>query len=99
MSYLGAVASESDTPELTVRDAAQLAHRDVETVRRWVRTGRLPHRRVGTTILVHRDDLLGLLAGLDEPAALAVPEAWQRTHSGAPMPNLAAAVYRSRAGR
>jgi hypothetical protein len=31
-----------------------------------------------------------------EASALTVPEGWQRTHSGTPMPNVVAAVRRSR---
>jgi excisionase family DNA binding protein len=99
LSYHDKMAVDPGGRELTVHEAAALVRRNPETIRRWVRAGRLPHRRVGTTILLYRDDLLDLVSGLEEPAMLALPEAWQRAHSGAPMPNLAAAVHRTRAGR
>jgi excisionase family DNA binding protein len=97
--YHDNMAVDPEALELTVRQAANLVHRDPETIRRWVRGGRLSHRRVGTTILVHRGDLLELVASFDDVEMLPLPWAWQKTHSGAPMPNLAAAVQRSRAGR
>jgi excisionase family DNA binding protein len=93
------MAVDPDALELTVRQAADLVHRDPETIRRWVRAERLPHRRVAATILVHRDDLLELVAGSEEPEMLPLPSAWRRTHSGGPMPNVVAAVHRSRSGR
>lgn len=43
-----------DADELTVSEAAELLRRDVQTVRAWVRSGRLPHRRVGATTLIDR---------------------------------------------
>jgi len=99
LSYRDDMDLDPDGMELTVREAADLVHRDAETIRRWVRAGRLAHRRIGTTIVVHRDDLLNLVAGADDSPMLALPEGWRQTHSGAPMPNLAQAVHRSRAGR
>ena len=88
-----------DSFELTVKQAAELVRRDPETVRRWVRSGRLPYRRIGTTVLLHRDDVLNLVAHFDQPEMLPLPPHWQRTHSGATMPNIVAAVQRSRSGR
>jgi excisionase family DNA binding protein len=99
MSYHCNMAVEADLSELTVQQAAEIVHRDRETIRRWVRSGRLPHRRVGTTILLHRDDLMDLVVTLESPEMLPLPEGWRLTHSGAPMPNLVAAVQRLRAGR
>ena len=99
LSYRDDMDLDPDGMELTVREAADLVHRDAETIRRWVRAGRLAHRRIGTTIVVHRDDLLNLVADAGHAPMLALPEGWRQTHSGASMPNLAEAVHRSRAGR
>lgn len=90
---------ETDISELTVQQAAELVHRDRQTICRWVRSGRLPHRRVGTTILLHRSDLMELFLALESPEMLPPLEGCRRTHSGAPMPNVVAAVQRLRAGR
>lgn len=43
-----------------VREAAKLAARHPETVRRWVWSGRLPARRRGNRLLVARRDVLEL---------------------------------------
>jgi excisionase family DNA binding protein len=48
---------------LSVREAAQLAGRTPETVRRWVWSGRLPARRDGNRLLVARADVMRLAAG------------------------------------
>jgi excisionase family DNA binding protein len=48
---------------LDVREAARLAGRTPETVRRWVWSGRLAARRDGNRLLVARDDVLRLAAG------------------------------------
>jgi excisionase family DNA binding protein len=79
---------------LTVPEAARRARRNAETIRRWIREGRLRAQKVGTQHLVDPADLEQLLA----PDALPVPAAWQRTPSGAPMPDVVAAVRRSRSG-
>jgi excisionase family DNA binding protein len=81
---------------LTVPDAAKRAGRDPETIRRWIRSGRLPARKVGTQHVIEDADLDALLA---EGAVLPLPAAWRTTRSGARMPNVPAAVARSRAGR
>lgn len=38
-----------------------------------------------------------LLAAVDEPDMVPLPEGWGQTRTGEPMPNVAAAVHRSRA--
>ncbi|TMD98004.1 MAG: helix-turn-helix domain-containing protein [Chloroflexi bacterium] len=43
---------------LTVPEAARRAKRDPETVRRWIRSGRLRSTRVGTQHLIDEDDLI-----------------------------------------
>ncbi len=46
---------------LTVPEAAQRIRRNPETVRRWIREGRLRHTRVGTQYLVAEADLDAVL--------------------------------------
>lgn len=46
---------------LTVPEAAKVARRDPETVRRWIRAGKLAARKVGTQHLIDQDDLAAFL--------------------------------------
>lgn len=48
---------------LTVPEAARRLHRNPETLRRWIREGRLRSRKVGTQYLVEESDLELLTAG------------------------------------
>lgn len=48
---------------VTVREAAELASRTPETVRRWVWSGRLEARRDGNRLLLVRADVERLLRG------------------------------------
>lgn len=81
---------------LTVPEAARRVGRDPETIRRWIRSGRLRARKVGTQHVIEESDLE---AAVDEgPDMLAVPERWLRSDSGRPLPNVVAAVRRSRYG-
>ena len=79
---------------LTVPQAARRAGRDPETIRRWIRSGRLRARKVGTQHVIESDDLDELLG----PHTLPVPDGWTRTIAGDPMPDTVAAIRRSRAG-
>jgi len=80
---------------MTVPEAARRAGRDPETIRRWIRSGRLRARKIGTQHVVEEDDLE---AFLEEARSLPLPEGWSRTHSGHAMPDVVAAVNRSRRG-
>jgi excisionase family DNA binding protein len=44
---------------LTVPEAARRAGRNPETIRRWIRAGKLPSHKVGTQHLIDEDDLTG----------------------------------------
>jgi excisionase family DNA binding protein len=81
---------------LTVPEAARRAGRDPETIRRWIRLGRLRARKVGTQHVIAEDDLEAVL---DENAEmLPVPERWRFSDTGEPLPNVVAALRRSRGG-
>lgn len=54
---------------LTVPEAARRVRRNPETVRRWIRAGKLRSRRVGTQHLVDPDEVEALAA----PVARALP--------------------------
>ena len=47
---------------LTVPEAARRADLDPETIRRWIRAGRLPARKVGAQYVIDDADLAGRLA-------------------------------------
>ena len=80
---------------LTVPEAARRVGRDPETIRRWIRSGRLRARKVGTQHVIEEHDLDAILS---EPTMVGLPAAWRTTHSGRPMPDVVAAIRRSRRG-
>lgn len=80
---------------LTVPQAAARVGRGAETIRRWIRSGRLPARKVGTQYAIDEADLEAAV----QAERLPLPAAWQQTMNGSPMPNVVAAIRRSRAGR
>lgn len=80
---------------LTVPEVARRVGRDPETVRRWIRSGRLRARKVGTQHVVEEDDLQALAV----PEQLPVPEEWQTFASGRPQPNWVAVLDDVRGGR
>lgn len=82
---------------LTVPEAARRAGKNPETVRRWIREGKLRASKVGTQHVIDEADLAVMLEP-DTGDHVPVPPEWQTTFWGAPMPNWVAAVRRSRAG-
>lgn len=78
---------------ITVPEAAKRAAKDPETIRRWIRSGRLPARKIGTQHVIEENDLDRLLEA-DEVVAL--PSAWTRTWTGEPMPNWVAIIRQER---
>ena len=79
---------------ITVPEAARRAGKDPETVRRWIRTGRLPARKIGTQHVIEEADLD---AFLDE-GELPVPSewGWDTLPDGRPMPNVVAIIRHQR---
>jgi excisionase family DNA binding protein len=80
---------------LTVPEAAARLGRNPETIRRWIREGKLRARKVGTQHVIEEEDL----ATEHGETTLPVPEGWRRTATDEPMPDVVAAVRRSRVGR
>jgi excisionase family DNA binding protein len=80
---------------LTVPEAARRTGRNPETIRRWIREGRLPAVKVGTQHVIAEADLV---AAIEPSDALKAPDAWRMTSWGEPMPDVVAAVRRSRIG-
>jgi excisionase family DNA binding protein len=79
---------------LTVPEAARRVGRNPETVRRWIRAGRLRSQKVGTQHLIDENDLEALVN--DEDEMLLLPDHLKTTRWGAPQPNWVRLVRRSR---
>ena len=80
---------------LTVPEAARRVNRNPETVRRWIREGKLRASKVGTQHVIDENELEEFLTD-DEMVPL--PPGWDTTSWGEPMPNVVAALRRSREG-
>ncbi len=80
---------------LTVPEAARRTGKNPETIRRWIREGRLRARKVGTQHVIEEADLGAMTSASD---TLPVPLGWQKTMTGDPMPDVVAAIRRSRSG-
>lgn len=72
---------------LTVPEAARRTGRDPETIRRWIRSGKLRARKVGTQHVIEDADLDELLR-----PSFPLPEAWQTTWTGEPMPDFVSII-------
>jgi excisionase family DNA binding protein len=80
---------------LTVPEAARRAGKNPETIRRWIRSGKLRSTRVGTQHMIDESDLEPFESD-DEMVGL--PSGWGTLEDGSPMPNVVEWVRRSRAG-
>jgi excisionase family DNA binding protein len=81
---------------LTVPEAARRTGRNPETIRRWIRSGRLNAHKVGTQHLIDEADLDEATA---DNASLPVPAGWDKTSDGDPMPDWVAIVREHRDSR
>jgi excisionase family DNA binding protein len=81
---------------LTVPEAARRIGRDPETVRRWLRSGRLPSKKVGTQYLIDEADLDAIEGDNHEEEA--VPSYLRTTPDGDLIPNVVRWVHLSRQG-
>jgi excisionase family DNA binding protein len=80
---------------ITVPEAARRAGKDAETIRRWIRTGKLRASKVGTQHVIEEHDLEQML---DDDSMLPLPAGWGKTATGEPMPNVVRAIRLSRLG-
>lgn len=78
---------------LTVPEAAKRVGKHPETVRRWIREGKLRARKVGTQHVIEEEDLDSLF----DNDLLPAPPEWDRMWNGDPMPNWEAIVRQDRA--
>lgn len=82
---------------LTVAQAAQHVGRSPGTIRRWIRSGRLPATTLDGRHAIDPADLDNVRDELYP--TLEMPEDWQRFEDGTPVPNWVAAIALSRQGR
>ena len=80
---------------MTVPQAARRVGRNPETVRRWIREGRLRARKIGTQHIIEEEDLRALEHEAD---TVPLPGSWRRTTTGEPMPDWVAILRQQRAG-
>ena len=80
---------------ITVPEAARRLGRNPETIRRWIRSGRLKASKVGTQHVIEEADLAGLATDEELP----MPPEWRRMRDGRPAPNAVRAVRLAREGR
>ena len=78
---------------IIVPEAAKRARKDPETIRRWIRTGRLRAHKIGTQHVIEESDLEPFL---DSQGVLTAPGWWDETSTGEPMPNWVAEVRSQR---
>lgn len=79
---------------LTVPEAARRAGRNPETIRRWIREGKLRATKVGTQHILEERDLEAMLA--DTGGTVDLPPEWQTTFWGGPMPDFVGIIRRQR---
>jgi excisionase family DNA binding protein len=78
---------------LTVPQAARRIGRNPETIRRWIRAGKLNSSKVGTQHVIDERDLEFLELGETVPA----PAWWGETKTGEPMPDWVDVIRQHRA--
>ena len=81
---------------MTVPEAARRIGRNPETIRRWIREGKLRSSKVGTQHTIEEADLEAMLEVAGD--RLPLPKGWGRTVTGEPMPNVVEWIRRTRAG-
>jgi excisionase family DNA binding protein len=69
---------------ITVPEAARRTGRNPETIRRWIREGKLPSQKVGTQHLIDEADLDAATAS----EYLPLPDSLRVTATGEPLPDI-----------
>lgn len=80
---------------LTVPQAAKRVGRNPETIRRWIREGKLRASKVGTQHVIEEQDIDALVDLASD--TLPVPPAWNETFWGGPMPDYVSIIRQQRA--
>jgi excisionase family DNA binding protein len=80
---------------LTVPEAARRVQRNPETVRRWIREGRLRAHKVGTQHVIEEEDLARMT---EDPWPVEIPKQWQQDERGAAQPDWESIVREQRTG-
>lgn len=80
---------------MTVPEAARRAGRNPETIRRWIREGKLRARKVGMQHVLEEADLAEAMAKRGNTVAL--PDHWKVAFWGGPMPDWTSIVRDQRA--
>ena len=78
---------------LSVNQAAQRSGRDPETIRRWIRAGKLRAARDGNRHMIEEEELA---LATEEPRSVGVPKEWETLPSGRPQPDWVKILHRSR---
>lgn len=79
---------------LTVPQAARRLRRNPETLRRWIREGKLPARKIGTQHIIDERSL----DAFEKVRRPPVPPEWLKTHTGEPPVDYVGLIRRSRLG-
>lgn len=79
---------------MTVPEAARRTGRNPETIRRWIREGRLRARKVGTQHVLEEADLATAIQGAS--VSTPMPEHWRAAFWGGPMPEWSEIVREQR---
>lgn len=79
---------------LTVPEAARRANRNPETIRRWIRAGKLPARKIGTQHVIEEEALDAVLD--DEYEMLPLPPGLELMDDGRPQPNWVRIIRQAR---
>lgn len=81
---------------IDVAEAARRTGKDPETIRRWIRCGKLRAQKIG---LKHMIDEADLPVPDDDDYLARLPESMRTTMDGRPMPNFVAIIRAARDGR
>jgi excisionase family DNA binding protein len=82
---------------LTVPEAARRANRNPETIRRWIRAGKLPARKIGTQHVIEEGDLDAVLD--DEYEMAPLPPELALMEDGRPQLNWVRIIRQARESR